>query len=99
MAATNVGPLTTIFTPPASCLSTVTSAMGSVSASDYSMFIGHWGGYAPGSRCYPASTVPIPFLSNYYYSPGICPSGYSAACPWTGTELPASVTASLCCPS
>ncbi|SPQ25751.1 40b249c8-4e13-42b0-91eb-291b36150e80 [Thermothielavioides terrestris] len=63
------------------------------------MFIGHWGAYDPATSCYPTSTKLFLFVQEYYYSPGICPSGYWFACPWTGTSFPASVTASLCCPS
>lgn len=87
---TNLGPLTTIFTPPASCLSTITSA------SLAGFFVGHFS--AGNENCYPPSTTTNYFATSYFYSPGICPSGYSAACTWPSSAFSAATTASLCCP-
>jgi len=96
----NLGPLTTIFTPPASCLDVVTSGAGPPFSSTYSLFVGHFGPYEIAQKiCYPEGAATINFAyTNYYYSPGYCPSGYSTACAFTAASFAASVTASLCCP-
>lgn len=91
-----VGPLTTTFTPPSTCLSIITST---TSRPSYSLFIGHW---ALGDlNCYPSVTSSIDFWSDYVWSPGICPSGYSTACTYdpSAISFDPAATASLCCPS
>jgi len=98
--AVNAGPLTTIFNPPASCLNTFTSAAGAVSTTSYSLFMGHWGAYNPAvSACYPRSVSNFQFAGDYYWSPGVCPQGYTTACTFTVSGLASTATASLCCPS
>ncbi|KAH7321970.1 hypothetical protein BKA65DRAFT_556302 [Rhexocercosporidium sp. MPI-PUGE-AT-0058] len=101
IALYNRGPATAIFTPPASCLATLTSK------SD--MYIGHrtTGYFDP--ACYPASTTDrgLAGWDLYYYSPAQCPSGWASA-----TRLVSSIgqggtfltigsetTAVVCCPS
>ncbi|KAF1814021.1 hypothetical protein P152DRAFT_301790 [Eremomyces bilateralis CBS 781.70] len=151
-----LGPLTTLWTPPASCLSTTTQwgQLGQTGA----LFIGYHSDLGPDADCFPShraeptgspvttaliafSTVtgptptPIPSIVGFttitptptgpfkadplfsqtgytskvaYYSPGICPSGYTYAATYTGwekyyifrTPLPtSSVTQHFCCPS
>ncbi|KAI0804928.1 hypothetical protein GGR55DRAFT_657758 [Xylaria sp. FL0064] len=69
---TNLGPLTTTFTPQGpDCASTF---LGRVSDN---VWVQYGVGASPSSACYPSSFIPY---EPYYYSPGICPSGYTAAC-------------------
>ncbi|KAI6084812.1 hypothetical protein F4821DRAFT_242008 [Hypoxylon rubiginosum] len=90
---TNLGPLTTIFTPSGTdCTSTF---LGFV---DDNGWIQYGVGGGASSACLPTSFKPF---ASYFYSPGICPSGYTSACqaqisPSTGT---ASETEATCCPS
>lgn len=80
--------LTTIFTPPLSCLTDVYDISGCLLIAP-----------AAQPECYPSST----FLQAGTYSPGICPSGY-AAVPVTISTPPAGVstaqnkTGGICCP-
>jgi hypothetical protein len=58
----NVGPLTTVFTPPSSCLNVVTSAASSPFSSGYSLFVAHFGPYEVAQEsCYPAGAGTIDF--------------------------------------
>jgi hypothetical protein len=101
MSMVNVGSVTTIFTPPPTCLAVITSVVDtSVYASGYSAFVGNFGGnyLSVATSCYPSTTVSINFWDNYYWSPGICPSGYTPACSFIGGDFGPGVTASLCCP-
>lgn len=95
----NAGPLTTIFTPPTTCLDVITSGLSPYSPG-YSLFIGHFGPYySPALTCSPTATALINYYTdNYYWSPGYCPSGYTTACSYTPVNLGPKVTASLCCP-
>lgn len=90
-SATYLGPLATVFTPPASCFNTVTQW----SSTEYVIFHGVFGDPA----CYPNDVRALDFNA-YYYSPGVCPSGFTEACQdrrqWDRTLN--SITASLCCP-
>ncbi|CAK1360384.1 hypothetical protein CB0940_06441 [Cercospora beticola] len=94
----NLGPLTTVFTPPASCNTPVST----------NLFIqarGAWGQHCdwtrtadlPRSECYPSYTGPnpaaiaggnnnwLPGEQKFYYSPGYsCPAGWQAATTLTG---------------
>jgi len=114
-ASANRGPLNYVFTPPASCMSETTlvsyltklSSPSSAAFTTTKVFINHfsWGD----SACYPptiATTLGTTRWNNgYYYSPGICPSGWASACQqqtsafgWS-TTLASDTTAVLCCPS
>lgn len=103
----NLGPLTTTFTPPSTCTQgyyrimerdseVVTLSDGEVSTSsgirNYEML-----GPVETDDCYPDDFVPT---ESVYYSPGICPSGYRAACS-NGPEAFADVreTTITCCPT
>ena len=95
------GPLTTIWPDGQHCVQTYTSAAGEGWAATYSVFFGHWGSYKAARTCYPPAVVgtAVDVGSNYYFSPGVCPSGYATACAYTGhTNIPTTVTASVCCP-
>ncbi|KAI1295783.1 hypothetical protein F5Y03DRAFT_371391 [Xylaria venustula] len=72
LTMTNLGPLTTTFTPQGpDCASTF---LGKISDN---LWLQYGVGDSPSSACYPSSFDPH---QSYYYSPGICPSGYTAAC-------------------
>lgn len=78
--------------PPATCFGVITAGVAE-------LFIGSWG--VGDSRCYPSSTVSNDGGVVDYWSPGICPSGYSNACSYTSFDLTSSptTTASVCCPT
>ncbi|KAH7393628.1 hypothetical protein BKA64DRAFT_92458 [Cadophora sp. MPI-SDFR-AT-0126] len=101
IAVYNRGPATAIFTPPTSCLKTLTSK------SD--MYVGHrtTGYFDP--ACYPASTTDrgLAGWDVYYYSPAQCPSGWASATRLissigrgeTYLTIGSDTTAVVCCPS
>lgn len=109
MANTLVGLITTVFTPPASCLEVITlGADQDYFQESFSLFIGNFNGqyrdknYLSAAKgCYPTPTSAIDYWANYYYSPAYCPTGYLPACRYTAGDPPlaTSVTASLCCAS
>jgi len=76
--------LKTIFTPSASCLSSVFHRgwwqLGPLSTSD----------------CLPPN---YQIASGFYYSPGVCPSGYIVACSRTVVAATLTETIATCCPS
>ena len=97
----NRGPLTTTFTPPASCLSTTTSSVWSGSST--AVWVGHFN-LAGDTSCYPPATKPVVTpVDGYYYSPAICPSGWYSACPITSLlgigPVDPGTTAAACCPT
>jgi len=103
----NLGPLTTVFTPPSTCLETTTcdAPCNQVAGFEVGAF---WDDV---SACYPTGTKSLDLHTlPYYWSPGICPSGWApyqsigTGVPVTVSGydtgmLPSSVTAWLCCPS
>ncbi|KAI0539491.1 hypothetical protein GGR58DRAFT_234794 [Xylaria digitata] len=90
---TNIGPLTTTFTPIGpDCSSTFAARKGSSLWAQYGV-----GGDAS-SACLPSN---FNDSEDYYYSPGICPLGYTSACS-SRVFLPSrstSETVVTCCPS
>ncbi|KAK0667684.1 hypothetical protein QBC41DRAFT_347847 [Cercophora samala] len=100
----NVGPVTTVFTGPSTCLST-TSFIGNGIAGFY--VAAFW---ADATECYPTGTQSLNLHTAYYYSPGICPSGWAPVTslengfPTTASDYsqkalaPKGTTAWLCCP-
>ncbi|KAH9893078.1 hypothetical protein F4778DRAFT_784535 [Xylariomycetidae sp. FL2044] len=81
-----VGSLTSTFYPPAACVShglQVIMFRSGTSQDDYHYYLTVGPGAAGlgTASCFPSSQFPS---SGNYYSPGICPSGYSAACTLTG---------------
>ncbi|KAE9367925.1 hypothetical protein N431DRAFT_514527 [Stipitochalara longipes BDJ] len=110
----NRGPLTKIWTPPASCVSetTLISYFTTISSLTTSytttkIFINHYS-WGDGS-CYPSTIATISgstrWNNGYYYSPGICPSGWASACQAQTnafgfpTTLASDTSAVICCPS
>jgi len=91
---TNLGALTTAFTPPASC---ATSTGIHIVSDDNGQY------WAAGpvnldlaSECYPPDYNPT---KKFYYSPGICPSGYTPACTRRSSLATLTETIYTCCPS
>ncbi|KAK7921618.1 hypothetical protein PG985_009640 [Apiospora marii] len=84
---TNIGSLTTTFTPTATSCSTWFIAQRN---RDTWLQYGTVGTDAP--ACFPSGYEPI----SGYYSPGVCPQGYQHAC--TG-GISETVTIATCCPS
>ncbi|KAK3377254.1 hypothetical protein B0T24DRAFT_620786 [Lasiosphaeria ovina] len=66
----NVGPLTTVFTGPTTCLLTTT-------------WIGNMAGFYVAAfwdditQCYPTGTQSLNLHTGYYYSPRMCPSSWA----------------------
>jgi hypothetical protein len=85
------GPLTSIFSPPTSCIQTTT-----FDGSNY--FIGYESGLGTDSACYPpVLTTAAPKIDGnavtlQYYSPGLCPSGWSYAVSYNGPGVPTPVS-------
>ncbi|KAI0380265.1 hypothetical protein F5Y04DRAFT_257807 [Hypomontagnella monticulosa] len=89
---TNLGPLTTVFTPTGpDCTSSFIGLLTDNKWLQYGV------GGAASSACLPSSFRPF---ESYYYSPGVCPEGYTSACQAqslvSGTK---SQTVATCCPS
>ncbi len=89
---TNLGPLTTTFSPIGpDCSSTFEGSLGN----------NRWLQYGvpgnPSSACLPSN-----FNNNvgYFYSPGLCPSGYTSACTgWVSATTGFTwETETTCCP-
>ncbi|KAI0827818.1 hypothetical protein F5Y06DRAFT_302425 [Hypoxylon sp. FL0890] len=91
----SIGPLTTTFTPPADCLSQGVGIARYSTAESYNYYLTAGPSH---STCFPSSSFPV--LSSYY-SPGICPYGYSAACSYRNTYSFGSTTETTvtCCPT
>ncbi len=107
-AEDNRGPLTTIYTPPATCLAITTGLFQTSSdgGGDYVYFQNHY--IVGDTACYPP-TIDSPhgteYWGNYYYSPGIsCPYGWYIATTQevsfagVSTTLSSASTGALCCP-
>lgn len=83
---TNLGPLTTTFTPTGvDCQSTYLAANNDNRWIQY--------GQPDTTQCVPTSFTPF---QEYYYSPGVCPSGYYYACE---AGVGTSSTQATCCPT
>lgn len=89
-AMSNLGALTTTFTPPPAC---------STLAGIYQQHVdgGVWEMQGPieTDECYPPDFNPT---RDYVYSPGVCPSGYSVACRDYHGDQDAT-TVHTCCPT
>ncbi|RYP48669.1 hypothetical protein DL768_005513 [Monosporascus sp. mg162] len=88
-----IGALTTTFTPPAACATS--TGLYLVDCGEDCSY--HAKGPLETTACYPSEYDP--HISSGYYSPGICPSGYTEAC--SRAENVGTVTewAYTCCPS
>ncbi|KAF2119853.1 hypothetical protein BDV96DRAFT_673990 [Lophiotrema nucula] len=99
LLASNVANLTTVFTPPASC-ATPCYFLGDSNRSDVALlgtacrYVGNdHTACQPGS--YDDSEIVFP-----YYSPGICPQGFTRACsPISEISFRENATAQVCCPT
>lgn len=100
----NVGPLTTVFTGPTTCLSTTTGIGEGVAGFYVAAF------WSDVTACYPSGTQQLNLHTAYFYSPGICPSGWvpvaslesdlpTTVSSYSVYALPRETTAWLCCPS
>lgn len=92
---TVLGPLTSIWTPPASCSVPIadgpyTDEGRTAAYRDQTCATAASSGIYDASQCWPptaasAAAATPPFLARGFYSPGlVCPSGYSSACTAVG---------------
>jgi len=76
-----VAALTTTFVPAPSCVSDIYMYLFGIAppiGDSFYLSLGPPTALATDASCYPPSFTPPPEIQ--YYSPGICPSGYSIAC-------------------
>jgi hypothetical protein len=95
---TNIGPLTTTFTPPSDCSWLSVNLLGSPIPT-WTEFYNYKGIVWPTAlRCFP-SGYPYAYSDRFsgFYSPGICPSEWTAWYPTSNFPDPAETTA-YCCP-
>ncbi|KAK4106967.1 hypothetical protein N658DRAFT_491587 [Parathielavia hyrcaniae] len=91
----SLGALTTTFTPPASCA--LSTGIHIVGCGDACVWWAEGPLNSPAaSACYPSSYDPS---LGHYYSPGVCPSGYTAACTSRRTSGDVTETIQTCCPT
>ncbi|KAF2737628.1 hypothetical protein EJ04DRAFT_93859 [Polyplosphaeria fusca] len=95
----SIAALTTIFTPPASCIASEniwwiwkSTALDTTTQS----LIWHQLGPPSASDCFPPSYTPG---STAYYTPGRCPSGYTAAQTIVSSAGTVTETVQTCCPA
>lgn len=89
----NIGPLTTTFTAPSSCA----TATGLYQIwPSHGTYYYQQGPLLSRPECYPSGYEAEP---SQYYSPGVCPSGYTAACSSANAVETATETAYTCCPT
>ncbi|KAI1406926.1 hypothetical protein F5Y13DRAFT_195924 [Hypoxylon sp. FL1857] len=93
---TNTGPLTTIFTPAPECSSIVSGTSFKQILDDGYTTIYKYLSLGPNttSKCYPRGFAD-PFD---YYSPGICPFGWTLACMFIDYAASLTETTAKCCP-
>lgn len=90
----NAGPLTTTFTAPSSC-ATATGLYQIWPETDSYYY--EQGPLASRTECFPSGYDATP---SQYYSPGLCPNGYTPACSSTDiVSSTATETAYTCCPT
>ncbi|KAH6838458.1 hypothetical protein B0I37DRAFT_449538 [Chaetomium sp. MPI-CAGE-AT-0009] len=89
----SLGALTTAFTAPAACASS--TGIHIVGCGDKCVY---WAeGPLNAGECYPPGFDPS--AGAYYYSPGVCPSGYTPACTLRRTAGQVTETIQTCCPT
>lgn len=93
---TTVRAVTTIFTPPSSCIErTYTiSRLGEDFTDTRSNTLTIYRAYS--SECFPSEASPS--AGYVFLSPGICPSAYSIASMWTDKNIGYTATFATCCP-
>ncbi|KAK6854028.1 hypothetical protein PG995_010840 [Apiospora arundinis] len=89
----NLGPLTTIFTAPLSCSQSALFMRDEFDCAGSTSILRGPMDTAPAAHCFPPLFDARP---GAYYSPGICPNGYTAAC--TSINTQAAETILTCCP-
>jgi hypothetical protein len=96
-----VGPLTTIFTGPTSCLSTTTCREYLGEAAECEVAAWYFDSTAEGlALCYPKTIATNGgFKARFIYSPGICPSGWYPAASIEDVSTATATSRYLCCPS
>ena len=87
----SLGALTTTFTPPSGCLASTNLWQIWKTGNWYELL-----GPPDGNGCMP-SNYEAGFTA--FYSPGLCPSGYSAASNKTVTIADMKETEQVCCPT
>lgn len=96
----HLGPLTTVFTAPLSCSQSALFMYDDFdcAGSTTSILRGPVD-TAPAAHCFPPSLNDAAGRPGAYYSPGICPQGYTAACTSINRHAsPEPETALTCCP-
>ncbi|RAL62552.1 hypothetical protein DID88_004402 [Monilinia fructigena] len=89
--STLVGSLTTTYTPSGSDCSQIFWAQNPINR-----WLAYGGIAAASSTCMPSG---FKRATAYYYSPGICPTGYNAACSSFSTGSSVTKTVATCCPT
>ncbi|KAI1454785.1 hypothetical protein F4805DRAFT_477279 [Annulohypoxylon moriforme] len=94
---TNLGPLTTTFTPAPECTEVISGIIFTQTGTDGNTTTHKYHSLGPNntSECYPSAFQ----ATSAFYSPGRCPSGWSSACGsvYIASETIATTTAT-CCP-
>jgi hypothetical protein len=98
MSTSSPPPLTTLFVPPNSCFTDVywysfTSGQSPQPGGTEFMNGVHYLGLPGYSNCLPTNWAP-----SSYYSPGICPGGYTIACSSINSIETLTETVATCCP-
>ncbi|KAF1948876.1 hypothetical protein CC80DRAFT_597912 [Byssothecium circinans] len=104
IASYNRGPITSIFSPPVSCLETLTT-----NTQSSMLYFGHYHASYYDAACYPPQNKnAIPWFNMYYYSPAICPQPWTIATFFTTSSpgaystqwisIGSGTTVALCCP-
>ncbi|OTB16156.1 hypothetical protein K445DRAFT_317141 [Daldinia sp. EC12] len=92
---TDLGPLTTTFTPASGCNSILSGIVYTQTLPDSNTSTHKYHSLGPSatSECYPPGFEPAGF-----YSPGICPSGWWSACGTRDAIATVTETRATCCP-
>jgi hypothetical protein len=102
MTTSSLSPLTTVFTPPASCVAdinwytyTASQTNGLVTIGNPTQCVDHlcYAAFPLNSNCLPEG-----WALSRAFSPGVCPEGYTIACSSLSTAGTATETVATCCP-
>lgn len=96
MSASTTVPLTTIFTPPASCSTAFTFEGSYYNAIPSGLLIQNAVADYQNTACFPSGFTQYgrAVHNSFVYSPGACPVGYS-----TAAAFPGETTTAVCCQS
>ncbi|KAI2638808.1 hypothetical protein GGS26DRAFT_542935 [Hypomontagnella submonticulosa] len=94
--SSRLGPLTTTFAPASECNSVVSGVVHTQTLDDGNIttYKYHTLGPSETSKCYPPGFAP----TAAFYSPAICPSGWSAGCSSVDVIGSLTETRAICCP-